>query len=62
MITRKTNLIKEACSVPADEIVVDGLILALWRQGLDTYEIASKLWFREHEVANKLWRLRSAGK
>lgn len=40
--------------------VSDGLMLVLWRQGLDTYEIAKKLKLHEYQVANELPRLRMA--
>jgi len=34
------------------------MILPLWRQGHDTLVIANTLAIPEHEVANRLWRLR----
>jgi DNA-directed RNA polymerase specialized sigma24 family protein len=40
----------------------DGLILMLWKQGLDTYEIAKRIGLREHQVANRLLRIREACK
>lgn len=33
-------------------------ILALWRQGKDTYEISIRLGVHESEIANRLMRLR----
>ena len=41
-------------------LVEDGVILALWEKGLDTRKIARHLGRREHEVANRLFRVRSA--
>lgn len=38
----------------------NGLILALWKQGYDTAEIAQRLSLRQHQVANALARLRDA--
>jgi|GEM_PF-5316758 len=44
------------------DVVIDGAILALWNNGLDTYDIARKLSMsetvRESDVANRLARLR----
>ncbi|WP_150104539.1 hypothetical protein [Rhodopseudomonas palustris] len=44
------------------DVVIDGAILALWKSGLDTYDIARKLsvseTVRESDVANRLARLR----
>ena len=34
--------------------VQEGLIAALWRLGLDTYEISKRIGVREHQVANRL--------
>lgn len=59
MITRTTNL-PDPRPILATDIIIDGMILALWRQKLDTYDIAKQLHLREHEVANKLWHLRNA--
>lgn len=59
MISRKGNT-SDPRPILATNIVIDGMILALWRQKLDTYAIAKQLNLREHDVANKLWRLRSA--
>ncbi len=42
------------------EIARDGLILALWRQGKDTSDIAAALRMRTPDVANRLARLRDA--
>lgn len=46
------------------DVVIDGAILALWKSGLDTYDIARKLsvseTVRESDVANRLARLRDA--
>ncbi|WP_316227858.1 hypothetical protein [Bradyrhizobium sp. SZCCHNR3015] len=39
-------------------VVDDGLILALWRQKLDTVDIAKHLGRNEWEVANRLLHLR----
>jgi hypothetical protein len=41
-------------------LVDDGLIMALWKQGLDTYDIAKKLRLHEWQVANRLLHLREA--
>lgn len=41
---------------PVDE----GLILALWRQGLDTLSIARHLHLTESQVYNRLWHLRQS--
>ena len=40
------------------DAMTDGLMLALWKQGLDTYAIAKRLRIEEHQVANELPRLR----
>ncbi|MCK1541426.1 hypothetical protein IVB12_05395 [Bradyrhizobium sp. 179] len=39
-------------------LVDDGLILALWKQGLDTYDVAKRLGLHEWQVANRLLHLR----
>lgn len=38
----------------------DGMIVFLWKSGLDTFEIAKRIGLHEHQVANRLWKLRSA--
>lgn len=38
--------------------VDEGVILALWRQGLDTLAIARHLHLTEAQVYNRLWHLR----
>lgn len=40
------------------DIARDGLILALWRQGKDTSDIAAALQMRPAHVANRLAKLR----
>ena len=40
------------------DAMIDGLMLALWRQGMDTNAIAKRLRIEEHQVANELPRLR----
>jgi DNA-directed RNA polymerase specialized sigma24 family protein len=44
------------------EIVTDGVILALWRQRMDTKDIAARLGMREADVYNRLGRAREAGR
>jgi hypothetical protein len=39
----------------------DAAILGLWKLGLDTFDIARQLTLHEHEIANRLARLRDAG-
>lgn len=62
MISRTTNPpIREATlEVEAEDFVVDGLILALWRKKLDTFDIAKQLHLREYQVANRLMHIRGA--
>jgi DNA-binding Lrp family transcriptional regulator len=43
------------------EFTHDGAVLAMWKLGDDTNEIAKRLGLRESEVANRLARLRDAG-
>jgi hypothetical protein len=43
-------------------LVDDGLIMALWKQGLDTVDIAAQLRLHEHQVANRLLHLREAAR
>ncbi|GAC1572991.1 MAG: hypothetical protein NVS3B5_02240 [Sphingomicrobium sp.] len=38
--------------------VDDGVMLALWRQGLDTLAIAKQMQLAEWQVANRLWHIR----
>lgn len=38
----------------------DGMIVFLWKSGLDTFEIAKRIGLHEYQVANRLWKLRSA--
>lgn len=40
--------------------VDDGLIAALWKQGLDTHSIAKQLHVHEWQVANRLLHIREA--
>jgi len=47
----------KANTVKADAMI-DGLILALWKQGLDTNAISKRLRLPEHQVANDLPRIR----
>ncbi|WP_197433597.1 hypothetical protein [Bradyrhizobium sp. CCH5-F6] len=42
--------------------VDDGLIVALWKQGLDTYAIAKQLHVFEWQVANRLFHIREANR
>jgi len=44
------------------DIVKEGLIVALWRSGLDTMDIAKKTGLREHQVYNKLLHLREGSR
>lgn len=39
----------------------EGLILALWKLRLNTYEIATKLKRPEWQIANRLMRIRTKG-
>lgn len=43
-------------------LVDDGLIMALWKQGLDTFDIAKQLHLHEWQVANRLQHLREAAR
>jgi hypothetical protein len=45
---------------PVLTIVHDGVIMALWKEKLDTNDIARKMHLREAVVANRLARLREA--
>jgi DNA-binding CsgD family transcriptional regulator len=38
----------------------DGVMLLLWKSGLDTFEIAKRIGLHESQVANRLWKLRGA--
>lgn len=38
--------------------IADGVILALWRQGLDTMAIAEHTKIVEHQIYNRLSRIR----
>lgn len=38
----------------------DGMIMFLWKSGLDTLDIAKRIGLHEAQVANRLWQLRSA--
>jgi hypothetical protein len=62
MISRTTNppMRQAKLEVDAEDFIVDGMILALWRQKIDTFDIAKQLHLREHQVANRLLRLRAA--
>lgn len=62
MISRTTNppMRQAVLEVDAEDFIVDGLILALWRKQLDTFDIAKPLHLREHQVANRLLHIRSA--
>lgn len=42
--------------------VADGVILALWKQGLDTLGIAKHIHCPEFQVANRLLHIREAAK
>lgn len=44
-----------------DEIAYDGVISALWREKMDTNQIARHLRVRESLVANRLAALRDSG-
>jgi DNA-binding CsgD family transcriptional regulator len=44
--------------LPTDKTVSDSTLLHYWRRGLDTYAIALQLNIPEHEVANRLPRIR----
>lgn len=44
--------------IPKVDEITDGVMLALWKQGLNTNEIAKKLHLHEFQVANDLPRLR----
>lgn len=43
-------------------VVDDGLILMLWNQKLDTYEIAKRLHLKEWQVVSRLHQLREAAR
>jgi DNA-binding CsgD family transcriptional regulator len=45
---------------PEVTLTHDGVMLLLWKSGLDTYEIAKRIDLHESQVANRLWKLRSA--
>lgn len=44
---------------PKVTLAHDGLIVFLWKSGLDTLEIARRVGLHESQVANHLWKLRS---
>lgn len=46
--------------VPTLNYITDGMMLALWNQGCDTYDIAKRLELHEYQVVNRLHRLRGA--
>lgn len=48
--------------LPPIDFVKEGAIIALWKQGLDTLEIARKLNLREFQVFNKLLHLREGAR
>ena len=52
---------KPVLHMPDVTIIHDGMIEALWKQKLDTFDIAQKLGLRESQVANRLARLRERG-
>jgi hypothetical protein len=37
----------------------DGVIMFLWKAGLDTLDIAKRIGLHESQVSNRLWKLRS---
>jgi hypothetical protein len=39
----------------------EAMIMPLWRQGYDSLTIAQTLSLPEHEIANRLWKLRQQG-
>jgi hypothetical protein len=43
-------------------VIDDGLIMMLWKQSLDTCEIAKRLHLKEWQVANRLRQLREAAR
>jgi DNA-binding CsgD family transcriptional regulator len=45
---------------PAVTLTHDGMIVFLWKSGLDTFEISKRIGLHESQVANRLWKLRSA--
>jgi predicted transcriptional regulator len=49
---------KTVLHMPEITMIHDGVILALWRERMDTLDIAKKLNLRESQVANRLARLR----
>jgi hypothetical protein len=60
----KLNRVVKAHRQSAEEmtLVDDGLIMALWKQGLDTFDIAKQLHLHEWQVANRLLHLREAAR
>lgn len=46
--------------IPDITLAHDGMILFLWKSGLDTYEIGKRVGLHESHIANRLWKLRSA--
>lgn len=44
--------------LPDLTVTHDGLIWMLWKQGKDTYEIATRLGLKEFQVANRLPHIR----
>jgi len=40
----------------------DGLIIAMWKFGLDTYEMAKRLHVHESIIANRLMHIRNTSK
>lgn len=55
----KSNQIQHA---PEVTFVDDGLIMMLWNQKLDTYEIAKRLRLKEWQVHNRLLHLREVAR
>ena len=45
---------KPILHMPDVTMIHDGVILALWKEKMDTFEIAKKLGLRESQVANRL--------
>lgn len=45
--------------VPEVTVTHDGMIVFLWKSGLDTFEISKRLGLHESQVFNRLWKLRS---
>jgi hypothetical protein len=56
MISRTTNppMRQTKLEVDAEDFIVDGMILALMAQKIDTFDIAKQLHLREHQVANRM--------